>query len=932
MKFACLLFFFCLVFCHKDKKESIFFNPNLEKIDSISFQYGPEQDSIPAGSPFVSNQVFSWNHGNDLALKASFRFQESLETTEFLSAFQKILTANEASEYFPKGSLTLENGEKIQFDFVTSNGILNGISENVKFILLGDEYLESELGEREFVFSRNSASNPILRSKELRGISLVVQDNECKFYFPISSIDLPRNRRRYLEFLASCNPEKLHELQTKLRTLPAQLQLDCKEIVNPLKLTEAYLGSDGIAKFLEFQNENSHSVCISEIRFGRNFQSKLELEKVLPPNSVFVLKEKSGNLEGFSVPESFWKELAKDSSRLLFRIDKQVFDLSISNHRFSEEGEFFSWKQTGKSCLDLANYRSSKKICADPGTEDVFFPTRCDLDFFELSELDTFGEWNGSSFDTSGKFVELKNLSPLPCRLNGLSLRIGERRSVPLRLERDWRPNETIVLSNHNGLSQEKSTIRRSLREMVSSDKITVHDRISNRTKDLYVPSQPSEQFLSLDSQKIHHSMVWNAATKRFLHHMTPQGSSLWNAKSPGFPNPDSGTLTTQVQISELFTNSRVGTNPKPWEFLEIIPSKVGSFEIELSGKKLLAFTNDPRYPIVIDNQESVCKDVPGIALNDSLFVNGLNQIRVGQETRFFEKTNLSQSIVYDPEWGNLFHSINPRFTFLDCPGIFASPGVQTVFSPFFREVAEKIFVISTQTDWGFSKKLTVQRLSKPSLDFFVLLQNSLDITNFLEQGSESSYAYLEDTNEFFFYSQPKLFIAGSHPTPTNSQNEWVMVCNFGKSTQVLSSLEIEDESSIDTIVPWNQRNPGVTISGNANYPIHLQNSSLEAKTCGIVLDPDARTDVLFPELPQGFSSSRGLSIFTIAATSTIGNGISSDEFLDLWERKGTERNLLSSYGHRHSRNPFRISLERGEYSLLESSDSTKSQNFKIRN
>jgi hypothetical protein len=58
--------------------------------------------------------------------------------------------------------------------------------------------------------------------------------------------------------------------------------------------------------------------------------------------------------------------------------------------------------------------------------------------------------------------------------------------------------------------------------------------------------------------------------------------------------------------------------------------------------------------------------------------------------------------------------------------------------------------------------------------------------------------------------------------------------------------------------------------------------------------------------------------VLTVRTTSTIGNGISSEEAIDLFKIKGAERIHIHSFGNRYSHAPFTIPVTTDEIILLQ--------------
>ncbi len=161
-------------------------------------------------------------------------------------------------------------------------------------------------------------------------------------------------------------------------------------------------------------------------------------------------------------------------------------------------------------------------------------------------------------------------------------------------------------------------------------------------------------------------------------------------------------------------------------------------------------------------------------------------------------------------------------------------------------------------------------------------------------------------TGELFPAGQAPYFESIA-PTPPGGGQEWLRICaRDGFTLAPGDELIIQDGQATDRIVPFAARftqDPPLPLSGST--------LTLPPGRCAILIDPDlnAGTSVYLPVL-----NVNDASIWTIAASSTIGNGLASGEGLRLLlEHTGTT-SALASYGLPDTQTPFGLPSLSGQF------------------
>lgn len=267
------------------------------------------------------------------------------------------------------------------------------------------------------------------------------------------------------------------------------------------------------------------------------------------------------------------------------------------------------------------------------------------------------------------------------------------------------------------------------------------------------------------------------------------------------------------------------------------------------------------------------------------------------------------------------------------CFGTEASPGFENRVFPFlYKEVSDSGSAIwNPWLSWNFDPSLQTSEsiqvfTTQPAFSQSIVAQPFLNgwtdvrdgLFAFLNLGKES-LTYLIPVHGEGLVAIPGavgILISAVYPNPTLSSNEWFAVCNRGTDFVDMQSFEIRDASASDRLVEYSFRFGTIRPAGwdffNPDlYGWSFSDRILNPGECGYILSPNFKNE----SLP--FHTAQFRKIYTIDKTSTIGNGISKNEGLDLFQEIQGSFIHVHSYGNQYSSHPFSINAETGDVILL---------------
>ncbi|MBP9884861.1 MAG: hypothetical protein KBF93_01095 [Leptospiraceae bacterium] len=572
----------------------------------------------------------------------------------------------------------------------------------------------------------------------------------------------------------------------------------------------------------------------------------------------------------------------------------------------------------------------------------------CKPENFNITELNAFGLRKDGKLDKTGKFIELKQNAANDCKLLDLSLQIGAN-LIPLYSSESIlvKSGSYLLVADSKNITGTINLIRRNLDFMVWEDLITLQNETSQKV--LWSGLKTDEIFLTESMSGKITSMVFNS--EKFYHH--PVYSSnvlqtdirLTHNMSPGEVNtnipPDATGELSEILWAGAYKNSISIPDEK---FIEIKSKGEGTLELEistdskfskffipvsgmdtftvLSKAKFQCFPNVS--PIVSDKlvlsevNTNIKLKTFGQLLNEVTYFptkeNGLNNSTLKLRASFVNSGTLG---MWRTSTLPQQDKINP-----ECSGqTFASPDRANEFEPFLADEkfeyhnTGKYHLATSQYDRNIPYAVRLYSYL-PQEDSNISLER-IGITNLLKPiGNLLNtiglvYQKLENYSDLKIYNRDGVFISGVMANPSNAQNEWILLCNHSLQAKDLLDYEIQDRDSVDRIDSYLTRKKTSLPTGLIPGFFVGNSTILNPGQCAYLVDPDS---VGINLKPKGIAPTL---VVTVNATSTIGNGISSEEPLDLFKYIGAERIHVHSFGNRYSHNPFTIPVKTDEIILL---------------
>lgn len=896
------------------------------------------------------------------------------ENETLLKSALETLKELDETKLRPDGFLK-HDGAEAHVYFSSLTEIINEITKTQsKLLFIGDNRIHTALEKRmDLSFETNHS---ISGSKEKRFetsfslpyFSIYETDETYKLIFPPYDSWTPRSQFHYLVIEISNIHDFLSKFQTTFSNINA-INETWKEKCShgKLEISEVMGYASGSTKrFIEWRLPNENPICPENINLViADKTNVINLDSpFIFPNSVKLLIEEDSPLQGFVVKDLNWSDIKSKKTLSLHNSDlTDTWELP-NNIKFNWTLEEFSLKRNQTACEWSTRIFLNSKFCGDPGVEFAEAPTTpippdvpnpiptqqiCLPDNFILSELNAYGLHQETSIDKTGKFIELQFLGVNECKLTDLSLVIGDL-AVPLfGTDLIIKPKSFLVISEGKHFIDLPNLIRRNLEFIQWQNSI----RIQNPTnsKILWTGQQKEEYFISESMNGNISSMIF---TSGFISHHAPTTSNhfksmyrILHSMSPGEANTE-WTNTASGEISEvLWAGAYKNSVSIPDEkFVEIKTKGEGTLELEIiaSGKFSKYFFPVQKlddYTVLSKKSFQCFPQIRSIPLEDLNLSSEFTEIQLksfGNPINKFtynslkgegkNQTTLKQraSAVHTGNNNIVRTSIQSMNVPIesDCRDqTYASPGRPNEFEPFLVDESPTIagsglFSLAASI-FDMNLPYIVKIYSHLPLAEYSVPLEKINYTNFFKTVFNSlnpsglSYQRLENYSDLKIYNKDGIFIEGVLANPMNAQNEWILLCNRSTTIKDISEYEIEDQDSVDQIDSYFKRKKTLLPLGVSAIDFSGNSTLLSPGQCGYLVDPDAST----LNLRQiGISPSL---VFTVRSTSTIGNGISSGEMIDLFKKVGQERIHIHSFGNRYSHAPFSIPVTTDEIILLSS-------------
>ncbi|MBM9578667.1 hypothetical protein JWG45_16090 [Leptospira sp. 201903070] len=734
-------------------------------------------------------------------------------------------------------------------------------------------------------------------------------------------------------------------------------------------LSEIFGGTNSpTGRFLEFHNSSQETICFQDFRMeieGKEFSIQKGKAFLIPGETILRVESES-ILSGNEIPGFPWAELKKKGEWFLKTDSEQVVVLNRESsfqegERFySSEGDFYSL------CGKQGFFESSDRLCMSPGafakSDDVDESNYCDLEKFQIEEVNFTGLFLGESINGKHKFLDLEYSGNINCNPNRLSLETGGK-EYPIWVDVERiDPNSILTLGKPDWIQKRILLSRNDLSDLKFGVEFFIKDRFLKKKvllsqendilpilqkknglllsllfrNGIWIPHPSSKSEVFSDSIQNFHFM--NPGAKTEVDEFFKKGNAELSELS-WMGSYDAGVAIAADRFVELDSTKstvkilEVLSGVKSYRFLIFLSAGKNVF----STSALVCFPNVDTWIVpelnlgssgrirILSLETNSIEDEfvwnpqgPGINSTSQKIRRSASKIRTLAGTSLWKNSGLSD--------------LSERKQ--SCSQTEASPGFANRTVPFlFRETQTQSSAANPFLSWNLPKEAGIvlggiQILSLPAgfsrtvtlgefLSFWSQLK--VEIFDFLNIPKESLSYWLPVGGEelVLIPGSSSILISAVYPNPILSSNEWFGICNRGNEPADIRSLEIRDSSSSsDRIVEYSFRFGTSRPSGWETYNPDpsgwiWNDRFLQVGECGYVLSPTFKNE----SVP--FDSEHYRKIYTIDKTNTIGNGIGKNEGLDLFQEIQQTLVPIHSYGNQNSPFPFAIEAEQGELILL---------------
>jgi hypothetical protein len=792
--------------------------------------------------------------------------------------------------------------------------------------------------------------------------------NSCEVIFPSRAIANTKNSWKMIQLTFVCPEISIKE------DIIEQNQKWLKECVSkPLTYSESFRHSDSpFGRFLEWSNDSLEIVCpaYDELSFAdtntgkrlfldaNDFESLRSIHKIMLPDSVLIFRT-AEQLSGIRTSEELLASIGKAGT---WNFTGQT--ILESPYNFKQGEEFYSVQREGVSCRDQLKFQSmSQDSCLNPGLPNGLkiegATSQEHVKSCKTSDLRISEYFSGTTSPQSIPiFLEIQNIGSA-CDLSNIILSY-ENEIFPLASsEKLLLAGEIFIVSTKRWEGWPFQTI---VKPFSTREFKFVPPRLSLKEKDTSVEKKinsiPNQFFLTNENGITNRSLLFREDQTILPHpNLKPEEDvmRLGVQASPGFNSTNQDFSFLSIPISEvLLAGTKDNQASYPERFIEWADSGVREgflyFEILSSKRERFLYYKEKNisYPI-FKNGSGLCLPTSGALLPDSSLPNedmrislldSFGNYQIGNELFSFNYTtnvfsefgfsSLTRRSVH-PERLPFKNSLSGVDAFSPpcSPNSESSPArinkkvnqilpITSISGIEAPSVGSYSFLFSPSTSaiFRYRSENKTQSLSSPSVyppnfewDLSLVpletqfLEREMVFLDWIDPQNPSTVTMIQKLGE--------VQIEAVYPTPPNSQNEWLYFCN--KTNKTISTLGyiIQDDTNTDLLVPYSVRFPSLTPSFRFGAMLKTNEANMEPGICAFVVDPDGSNWYLPP-----FAKSSDI-LLTVNQTQTIGNGIASDERLDIFVMNGSERVHLSTYGKKNSGTSFQIPLKGKEFSFL---------------
>ncbi|GBF41282.1 hypothetical protein LPTSP2_05540 [Leptospira ellinghausenii] len=936
MKKCLLIFIIFVVSCSSQNQSPFYFyDDSLGEIPELFFEYGSKDSSLSLPD---SKEVFHYENGifcvyslpislYKLELGAKFRICSKLDeesSNRWKTGFS--LLKNLKSEY----PTFLESGKGWNLSFKTFAKWKEKRREMVPVL----EWKEQVFSTGLVTYQSFAIPHPIFLQKS---------NTECEVVYRSYSLSVSENQTPTIVFEFPCpNVEKILDLVLSQN----QSWISSCEIDSP-NISEIFRHSESdYVRYLEWENTKDKVICPYAETLEREkegvtitFQSEdfRKRSRVMLPHGILLLSDHP-KFQGINISKQFLSQLGTQET---IRFGESI--LYDNSFDFKQGGEYFAKQWRTTSCRDQKNlWESEESFCGNPGIPNYLE---------QNAETNPIPQCNPSQIRLTEFYPGNESVPnfPLPAyfefRNEGTSCDLS---SLNWILNGDVYPfsaKEEIL--KQNGI-------------FLFTRELWLGWNLLERKKPFYIPKQVFQiPPFSIQNRKTEESFSFQFDPNRY--HLLRKGNQNRFSivvQEKEFPHPritsDSKLLSFGFQLSpgvhesnqiQLIGSSLLefAQNPNPFLDFGFFEGEegIGSFQSsekkdyfywKQSGRKMETFGYEPNQC----NGENIYHLPSGFfgeSFKSLLYTDkdtSNNHLTVWNDSLLKEKSYDGSRSLHPEITPILFSS--SMVSSIPCPGLWRSPGSEKTASLEIVKLKDQAGYLANSALGNLGSIFFGNQRQKLAISVIPLfsLQFNLDVTNVLfGHPEEQMYSYFTHPNLIkpvgFLEKKGPIQIEAIYPNPFLSQNEWVYVCNRSGNTEDLSLYLIEDETSTDDLVSYQSRFPNEIPIGKNGKGFITNDTVLPPSSCAWIVDPDGKDWYL----PIFHSESDRL--ITVVTTQTIGNGISSGEFLQLRKKSNGVSILISSFGHKESPSNFHKTVSTGEYIWLKTNaEGTTPDDFEV--
>ncbi len=947
MKFLLLFFLF---FC-KPKVPLKAILPIEESNIKVQFSYGEIQNTL-----FRKAESIHWNpivqeENGEVCLFSAPSLYREREFGPSIDICSSILINDipYLNSFFESEdeSINIVYDNNLEIHTISLSEIVSNWKDNPpSFLIVGDRFLEGERIESginvDNFYSLYGESKNLNSIFSMPYFSIWKDEAHWSIAFPKKFNGGRKTSIKYLTFKIpiSVLPDfTSNKIAKQIDEVHNNSRKNCKDYL-PIFTEYQPISSSQTLKFIEWKNPHSEPICITDykLKLGEKLYEEKNKTGFYFPGETTLIGEGESKYQIHSEVTLDWKDL-KPNILLGFGTlqSSTEWEDKVKKPTKFFEGEA-SIKNGNKQCSETIDLSTTQNLCSDPGIDLKNFTNTCELKQFFITEMNPIG----IDANIQGKYLELEYRGTTSCDLSDVSLLMGDI-SFPLSVKKKLITPQSILVIGNSEYFEKLSILDRDIRTLDRMKSIYLLNSLHSH--EIYTPHISKTDFILNRTDGTSFTLVpvgkdWKIHSN-YTSHYLKEGFQKKIIGSPGeIVNLSYKTgkgFLSEINIFGSYSNSESFTQDK---FLEIdvdpfIESEIKLFYLNGKVDHFVFPPQKEKAKIVLGKNQLVCYPEVPVYIHENLTFNkeivkielfsGGNLVDVlqiedleslGWEDRA-QRVRKSLSRVEDSKiWKNshsfsMLYKSNPNCF----PYTHSTPGESNSYSPVLYQVSRNYPLLNFYSSVPYNTNHTLFEFSIYSYENL----QSQGILSFFNRNLESSlnlsvfdmesllYIRWKDSSDLSVILPSSLRIQALLPHPSSAQNEWVYICNSGSENEFIKNYEIQDSVFFDRLVPYSVRFPLKNPLAKEDDSFIFHKDFLSPEECGYIIDPDATN------LNLKFKTSNQTPIFTVATDSTIGNGISTDESINLFKLKNNYKILVSSYGNQYSHSPFKLKLAENE-------------------